>query len=241
MKKTRKDADAFGHYLWDFHRKGPVPEIVERDDGYIKGGGLNYFSTYRRWPTYLRRALRLVRGRVLDVGCGAGQHVLYLQSKGFQVIGIDTSPLAVKVSRLRGVRDVRKMSFYTMTFRKRTFDTVVMLGNNFGLFGIPRRMKPLLRSLARITTSRGRIIAECRDPYKTDDPDHLKYHKINRARGRLSGQTRIRVRYRSFVGPWFDYLFVSKHEMKTLLKGTGWRVRTFLGNGSQYCAVIEKE
>lgn len=235
-----KDADAFGHFLWDYYQHGPVPEVVERDDDYIDANGLNYFSTYRRWPGYLRQALRYVRSPVLDVGCGAGQHARYLQSKGFRVTGIDSSPLAVKVSRLRGVKDVRRMSFYQMTFPARAFASVAMLGNNFGLFGSPARMPSLLRKLARITTERGRLIVECRDPYQTDNPDHVRYHHLNRRSGRMAGQIKIRVRYRAFVGRWFDYLFVSKSEMRKLLKGTNWKVKRFFGRGPQFAVVIEK-
>jgi SAM-dependent methyltransferase len=33
----------------------------------------------------------LVPGRALDLGCGAGRAVLYLQGLGYQVVGIDVS------------------------------------------------------------------------------------------------------------------------------------------------------
>ncbi len=51
--------------------------------------------------------MEFVNGRVLDVGCGAGRHSLYLQKKGFDVLGIDVSPLAVKVCRLKGVKKLK--------------------------------------------------------------------------------------------------------------------------------------
>ncbi len=45
-----------------------------------------------------------------------------------------------------------------------------------------------------------------------------------------------------YVTPWFDYLYVSKGEMKEILKGSGWRVKKFIDSGdSVYVAVIEKE
>lgn len=57
----------------------------------------------------------------------------------------------------------------------------------------------------------------------------------------MAGQLRLRVRYRGYVTPWFDYLYVSKGEMKEILKGSGWRVKKFIDSGdSVYVAVIEK-
>ena len=69
-------------------------ESVERDDDFIAAnrGPLNYFEPYRRWPSHQRLALRLARGRVLDVGCGAGRVALHLQERGLDVVAVDISP-----------------------------------------------------------------------------------------------------------------------------------------------------
>ena len=86
------------------------------------------------------------------------------------------------------------------------------------------------------------IIVESNDPYKTSDPSHLAYQKRNRKRGRMSGQLKIRIRFRESIGDWFDYLLVSQKEMREILKGTGWKVRKFFESGkSAYAAVIAKE
>jgi hypothetical protein len=55
------------------------------------------------------------------------------------------------------------------------------------------------------------------------------------------GQVRIRVRYREFVGGWFDYMLVSKDEIRDILEGTNWKLsRTIDSGGPDYVAVIEK-
>ena len=96
------------------------------------------------------------------------------------------------------------------------FDTVVMFGNNFGLFGNPRRARWLLRRFSSITGDGARILAESVDPYRTDNPDHLGYHERNRQLGRMPGGLRIRVRYHAYATPWFDYLIVSPDEMQAI-------------------------
>ena len=97
MKTSR---DAYGQQLLAQHdSQTATVEIIERDDRFIDTGseaGL-YFRDYKEWSPLERRVIRLVKGRILDIGCGAGRHCLYLQQKGFDVTGIDNSPGAVKV------------------------------------------------------------------------------------------------------------------------------------------------
>lgn len=242
----KAEKDGYGKQLLaQFYGQTPNSEIIERDDNFISIGseaGM-YFSGYEEWRDLERRAVGLARGKVLDIGCAAGRHALYLQEKGFDVTGIDNSPGAIKVCRLRGlkkaiVRPVQEID----KFPKNAFDTILMFGNNFGLFGGAENARILLEKMSRITTSNAQIIAGTRDPYKTDLKEHLDYLKANKKSGRMAGQIRMRVRYGKTIGDWFDYLFVSPKEMQAILKNTDWRVKEFLESGkANYFAVIEKK
>lgn len=236
--------DAYGHQLYDFFKGREVIEVVERDDGYIDPSGSlprAYLSEYKDWPSHERKAMRYATGRILDIGSGGGRCSLYLQKKGFEVVGIDNSPLAVKVCKLRGLKNVQVMSITDTGPQLGQFDTILMIGNNFGLFGGFERARTLLRRFHRFTSKKALIVAETNDPYKTSEPFHLDYHRLSRKRGRMPGQLKIRVRYKRYVTPWFDYLIVSKKEMEKILRGTGWRVKSFIDStGSVYIAIIEK-
>lgn len=236
--------DAFGQEMMDHLLGKGGYEIVERDDGHfeVSGGPKGYFSDHKDWPEHERKAMKFVRGRVLDIGCGAGRHSLYLQEKGHDVVGIDNSPLAAEVSRKRGLGSARVLPITQVTSKMGAFDTILMLGNNFGLFGNPRRAKWLLRRFRNLTSENARIVAETINPYDTDVPEHLEYHELNRKRGRMAGQARLRIRYGKYATPWFEYLFVSHEEMKGILEGSGWQVSHILDSeGPSYIAVIEKE
>jgi SAM-dependent methyltransferase len=238
-----KTGDAYGELMLAALEGRPVTEIVEREDGFINasvfGPGI-YFAPIRRWPAHHRRAMRFVRGRVLDVGCGAGRVCLHLQERGLEVVGIDVSPGAIAVSRRRGVRDARLLSIDDLDESLGEFDTIVMFGNNFGLFGSAAKAHRLLRRFHRLTSPRGRIVAETRDVRATDDPGHLAYQARNRERGRMTGQIRIRVRYRELATPWFDYLMVSRDELRDLSERAGWKVARILESEDTYVAVLEK-
>ena len=81
-----------------------------------------------------RKALELARGRVLDVGAGAGCHSLVLQNRGLEVTAIDISPLSVQVQQERGVRDARVVNLFDPTFAEQ-YDTILFLMNGSGIVG----------------------------------------------------------------------------------------------------------
>src|SRR5881628_1685133 len=97
----------------------------------------------------------------------AGRHSLYLQQKKrLDALGIYVSPLAVKVSKLVGLKKAEVISFENVSPRLGVFDTVLMMDNNFGLFQSSRKARSLLRRLHKMTEQDARIVAEVRDPYK---------------------------------------------------------------------------
>ena len=133
--------DAYGRAILDFYEGKGGFEIFELDDGFIDvamRGALPafYFSPFERWFEHEKQALQLVRGRVLDIGCGAGRHCLYVQDRELEVVGIDNSPLAIEVARRRGVRDARVMSIFDIGPGLGMFDTLLLLGSNFRATGV---------------------------------------------------------------------------------------------------------
>jgi len=238
------EKDAYGQQIWAYLNGDEAAEVVERDDGFIGvgGGPKTYFADFKDWPKCQKQAIKFAKGRVLDIGTGAGRVSLYLQRKGFDVMAIDNSPLAIKVCKKRGVKRAKVLPIEKIgSFKPNSFDTIIMYGNNFGLFGNFKKAKRLLKKLYRIASKEALIIAESNDPYKTDKAVHLWYHRFNKKRGRMPGQLRIRVRFEKYIGDWFDYLLVSKKEMKEIVKNTGWEVKKFIDSEkSSYIAIIKK-
>jgi SAM-dependent methyltransferase len=240
----REQEDAYGRLVLDHLEHGGQVEIVERDNGFVAASRLGpeaYFAPLRQWAKHERTAIRLARGRVLDIGCGAGRVALHLQNRGHEVVGIDVSPLAVDVARRRGTTDVRVLSVTRVGPRLGRFDTFVMYGSNFGLVAGRRRAPWLLRRFRSIANEGARILAGSTNPYTTDNPDHLAYHERNRQRGRMGGQLRIRIRHGSYGTPWFDYLLASPDEMAELAAGTGWELTRVIDDGEPfYVGVLER-
>src|SRR5215469_14142370 len=126
------ERDAYGQEIWSCY-KGVSPfEIIERDDGFVDiGSALPYFQAFENWPQHEQEAIHLARGPVLDIGCGAGRVALYLQGKTHRVLAIDNSPLAVRVTKLRGVKSARVLSIEAIHVLTQKFGSIVLYGNNF--------------------------------------------------------------------------------------------------------------
>ncbi len=235
--------DAQGQAFLDYLQGNAGNEIIERDDGFVSlsAGPEIYFAPYDEWPECEKRAMSYVRGTVLDIGCGAGRHLLHLQARGVDAVGIDVSPVAVKVCKARGLTNVRVLPVSKVSARLGVFDTILMMGNNFGLLGNVNRARWLLRKFRGLCSARGRIVAGSRDPHATGLPEHLQYHHRNVSKGRMPGQVRLRVRYKTYRTPWYDYLLVSEEEMRKVLEHTGWRLAKVIKDQSAlYVAVIDK-
>ena len=131
--------DAFGHEIYDHYQGKTAFDIVERDDGFfaISLGPEPYFLEHADWPPSEQKAIKYAQGKILDIGCGAGRHSLYLQSQGLEVVGIDNSPLAVEVCNARGLQNTLVCPLTQVSSRLGVFDTILMLGNNFAWLGIP--------------------------------------------------------------------------------------------------------
>jgi SAM-dependent methyltransferase len=239
---VKPEHDAYGREIWNCYQGNSTYEIVERDDGLIDPGTAEpYLYDFPKWSSVEREAIGRAHGTVLDIGCGAGRVALYLQQKGHKVLAIDNSPLAVKVSKLRGVKVARVLSIRNIQTLRGPFDTIVLYGNNFGLFGGMTRARRLLGAMHRITSPDATIIASTTDPYQTSDPVHVAYHQRNRKRGRMGGQLRLRIRYRQYRGDWFDYLLVSTAELHSIVANTGWIVSAIeQSKGPGYVAILKK-
>ncbi len=236
--------DLFAEALWQFYRTGNADYWNERDDGYQRREDLGwYFTTYRDFLPIEKSALKFVRGRVLDVGCGAGRHSLYLQRRGLKVTAMDVSPRIVELARKRGVQDARVLDVARrLPFQHGEFDTVIMFGNNLGIVGTVPKFRTMLREFARITSPRGRILATTRMP-STTQPLHRCYLRQNLTRGRAIGQIRLRAWYKGKAGAWFDLLLLAPTDLMQLAAKAGWHITEIFTEGNfedGYSVVLEK-
>ena len=211
--------------------------IVERDDGCVSSDPADlYFLEPAEWFAVEASVPSRARGRVLDIGAGAGRFATELQSRGHDVVALDVDAGCIEVCRRVGVRNTFLGDVFDLADTEpEPFDTFLLMGHNIGLLGGPEHAPRLLGALRNMATPGARVLGSGREFAETSDPMNLAYHQLNRERGRPPGQLRLRVRWGNLASPWFDYWFIATDELKTLAAACGWElVDVVTGEGGHY-------
>lgn len=214
---------------------------IERDDGIINSHPVtDYNIPLLDWDEPERLGIQHTKGRVLDIGCGAGRVALYLQNQGFDVIGIDSAPGAIEACKTKGLQKAHVMPVEELDFPDNFFDTVIMYGNNFGIPGNESNIIEMLEKLYKFTTVEGIIIAGSADVEKTTEQVHIDYHRRNLERDRPKGLLRLRVKYKDTIGEWSDLYLASPKEMKSMSEKAGWKLSRIYERGGQFVGILTK-
>ncbi|MGD9734654.1 MAG: class I SAM-dependent methyltransferase [Solirubrobacterales bacterium] len=103
--------------------------------------------------------LARVEEPALDIGCGAGRHVVALRGRGLEAVGVEISPRAAALARERGAA-VIEGSIFALDLPAR-WATALLLDGNIGIGGDPAA---LLRTVAGLLRPGGTALVELEPP-----------------------------------------------------------------------------
>jgi cyclopropane fatty-acyl-phospholipid synthase-like methyltransferase len=172
------------------------------------------FRNYNDMPVIEQKALQLAKGKILDVGCGAGSHALYLQnSKHHQVTAIDISPAAIAACSLRGLKDARVQD--VMTLENEKFDTILLLMNGAGMCGKFEKLDVFIKKLKSLLHVGGQIILDSSDIiYMFDESeDGTKQLPSNQ---NYYGELQFTISYKGELEKAFDWMFIDSNNLKKI-------------------------
>jgi 2-polyprenyl-3-methyl-5-hydroxy-6-metoxy-1,4-benzoquinol methylase len=230
-----------GLAIKDFYAGDLSAEVkIVRDDGLVNSMSINVF--FRNAMDFQLDKLMLdhCRGRVLDVGAGAGIHSLYLQEKGFSVCAMDISPEACEVMRARGVKEVQCISFADL--KTGSYDTLLVLGRSICMVETLAGLDDFLLDARKLVKSGGQILLNSLDVRKTYDRQNLAYQEANIRAGRYIGEMRLYREYKGIVGPMSGLLHVDAGTLATHAAGAGWSFENLLQEkDGNYAARLAKK
>jgi SAM-dependent methyltransferase len=163
------------------------------------------FRDYEQMPNLEKKALELCKGAVLDIGCGAGSHSLYLQKKGFTVTSLDQSEGAITVCKSRGIKNVRQGKL--LDFNHGRFDTLLLLMNGIGISGRLKYLDVFLNKLKSLLNEGGQILLDSSDiiyMFEGDEddgywiPDDITYY----------GEVSFTMKYKNQKSDEFPWLYL---------------------------------
>lgn len=163
--------DLFGRALLDYYHNNKPQDIITStnisDDDILPISYL--FRSFKEMSKLEQKALHLCKGKILDVGCGAGSHSLYLKEKGCDIKSIDISKGAFEVSKLRGLKHVELKTLLDETDQ---FDTILLLMNGTGIFQELSQVSKYLNHLKSLLKPKGQILIDSSDiKYMYEDED----------------------------------------------------------------------
>ncbi len=187
-------------------------------------------------PELEQMALDLCRGRVLDIGAGAGSHSLVLHHEGLEVTSLDISPGAVDIMRDRGLTRVEHSSLWDYT--EGGFDTLLLMMNGIGVVGDLKGLNRFLMSIDQWLAPGGQILLDSSDiRYLFDEGlersvlQHKSYHGI----------IQYQMSFGDVLGEPFDWLYLDFPRLEVHARVFGFHAEKLIeGPHYEYLARLRK-
>ncbi|MGB3150690.1 MAG: class I SAM-dependent methyltransferase [Maribacter sp.] len=188
------------------------------------------FRTYAAMPPLEKKALNLCKGKILDIGCGAGSHSLYLKEIGHEVVALDVSVGAIEVCQQRGIKETYCGDILNCDGLK--FDTLLLLMNGVGIAGKLNKLDILLNKLASLLNPNGQILLDSSDiiyMFETDEdgghwiPENATYY----------GEVEFIMEYKNIKSKSFPWLYLDFNILRRAAKYHGFECE-LVSEGEHY-------
>lgn len=212
--------DIFGEAIKDFYHNEYKEDIVVQapdfDDDSIPIPYL--FRSYEEMPLIEQKALDLADGEVLDAGCGAGSHSLYLQEhKKLKVHAIDISEGAIEICKKRGIQTASVQD--VLKLQKKQYDTLLFLMNGSGIIGKLSDIDRFFTHLKKLLKPNGQILMDSSDiSYLFTEEDGSFW--VDTSKG-YYGEMQYKMNYKNHSSDWFDWLYIDYNTLQNAANSNG--------------------
>ncbi len=223
----------YGKALADYYRK-PMQQMLTVYSDIADPDTLPvsyFFRPYSEMPVLEQKALALCKGKVLDVGAGAGIHADYLSAKGFDVSVLEQDEQAFNVLKLKGHKGFNQR--FLGLEPTVSFDTLLMLMNGIGIAGSLDNLPNFFAHCFELLADGGQLIID------SSDISYM-YEKIENTSD-YYGEVMYAFEYEGVKGDMFSWLFLDQKKMIQFAEKAGFNVSIAAkGDHYDYLAVLTK-
>ncbi|WP_348825699.1 class I SAM-dependent methyltransferase [Flavobacterium aestuarii] len=224
--------DLFGKAILDYQTNNKPENLITEtsisDEDEMSVAYL--FRNYKEMPEIEQKALQLAKGKVLDIGCGAGSHSLILENdRNLDVTSIDISENAIQACKLRGLKNAKVQDVMALGDEK--FDTILALMNGTGIFGTLKNTPRFLQKIKSLLNPGGQILIDSSDIiYMFDDAeDGGKWIPSNGYYGELV----FTITYKNETEMPFPWLYLDYNTLQNAAHANGLQCELLL-EGEHY-------
>ena len=225
--------DLFGKAILDYQTNNAPEDLItettisEEDEMSVA----YLFRSYDEMPKMEQKALQLAKGKILDVGCGAGSHSLSLQNeRNLAVTSIDISANAINACTLRGLKNAKIQD--VMTLENEKYDTILLLMNGAGMCGKLKNIPNFLLKLKSLLNPGGQILLDSSDIIYMfdDDEDGGKWIP---SKNEYYGEIVFNISYKGEKEKPFDWMFIDYNTLQNAALDNGFQCELIL-EGEHY-------
>ncbi|MBC7650449.1 MAG: class I SAM-dependent methyltransferase [Deinococcales bacterium] len=180
-----------------------------------------YFRDDKGMSTLERMALKKCYGKILDIGAGAGSHVLWLQHNNQDVTALEISPLACNIMQLRGVQHIIQKDIFA--YADATYDTLLLLMNGIGLVGNLTGLQRFLQHAKTLLQPGGQLL------FDSSDVSYLYDGSVGLS-SNYFGEIDYQYQYKKIKTNWFTWLYIDQATLQQIAFAEGWKTEFLMAD-----------
>ncbi|MFN6946582.1 MAG: class I SAM-dependent methyltransferase [Cytophagaceae bacterium] len=190
-----------------------------------------YFRSKEDFNSLELMALENSKGRILDIGAGAGSFTIELENAGLDVTALEISPSCCQIMERMGVQNILETDIWDYSDEK--YDTLLLMMNGIGLAGSLEKLPDFLLKMKGLLNKEGKII------FDSSDISYL-YEGIDKPKETYYGEIGYCFEYQEQMGEWFQWLYVDENTLQEICTSVGLKMNILHKNEfDQYLAELK--
>ncbi|MFD1630627.1 class I SAM-dependent methyltransferase [Pseudopedobacter beijingensis] len=223
--------DIYGDFLKDYYHSGDNLDDVWLHNSYAEAENMPadvFFRKEYELSDLELLAIRLCKGKVLDIGAGAGAISLVLQKRGLDVTALEISAGACEVMKWRGIKHILNQNIFNYVDQQ--FDTLLLMMNGIGFCEYADQVEVFLEHAKKLLKPNGQILFDSSDvAYLYENKPYLD--------GGYYGEIDYQYEYKGKKGEWFSWVYLDRELMLDIAQSTGYEMEILFEDGNdQYLA-----